>query len=88
MTYAYDPGNVWLRQHLMSVNGRFAAISRADIREVANTYGLRGVCDAIIEQTRAAIARWPEFAQQAGLPGDVREQIAATHREMDGHLTA
>lgn len=88
VTYAYDPGNVWLRQHLMSVNGRFAAISRADIREVANTYGLRGVCDAIIEQTRAAIARWPEFAQQAGLPGDVREQIAATHREMDGHLTA
>ncbi|MNW06969.1 hypothetical protein D3C71_2034710 [compost metagenome] len=70
----------------MSVNGKFARITRGDIREVANSYQLRGVCDAIIEQARAAIARWPEFAAQAGLPDAVRDQIAATHAEMAGHL--
>lgn len=86
VTYAYDPDNVWLRQHLMAVNGKFSGITRGDIREVANSYQLRGVCDAIIEQAQAAIARWPEFAQQAGLPDEVRDAIAATHREMAARL--
>lgn len=86
VTYAYDPDNVWLRQHLMAVNGKFSGITRGDIREVANSYQLRGVCDAIIEQAQAAIARWPEFAQQAGLPDEVRDAVAATHREMAARL--
>ncbi len=86
VTYAYDPGNIWLRQHLMAVNGKFSRITREDIRHVANTYSLLGVCNAIVEESRAAIARWPEFAEQAGLPHAVRDQIALTHQEMAAYL--
>jgi serine/threonine-protein kinase HipA len=40
MTHAYDPASQWVSRHLMSVNGKFDAITKADLRAVAERYDL------------------------------------------------
>ena len=40
----------------------------------------RGRAEAIVEEVRAAVARWPEFAALAKLAGDVTERIRKAHR--------
>jgi hypothetical protein len=40
----------------------------------------RGEFDTIDAEVAAAIERWPEFAQAAGLPPDAIEHTASVHR--------
>jgi len=35
----------------------------------------RGRADALVGQVREAVARWPEFADQAGVPQASRDEI-------------
>ena len=67
ITYAYDPRNKWLIQHLMSVNGKFAGISRADLLIVADRFGI-GTAKDVIHMVATAIKSWPEYAGRASLP--------------------
>jgi serine/threonine-protein kinase HipA len=67
VTHAYNPQGEWTYQHLMSVNGKFRDINRADLEAVGDRFlvpDYRG----IIKQLLAVIQRWPEFAAAAGLP--------------------
>lgn len=75
LTFAHNPNNPWTKQHLMSVNGKFAGIERADLLSVADRFL---VVDArkIIEEVEAAVARWDEFASIAGVPQAVTERIS------------
>ena len=76
ITFAFNPENKWLKQHLMSVNGKFEGITELDFREVADRYKLLGVCKDTIADIRAAVARWPQFANEAGVPPALAEEIA------------
>jgi serine/threonine-protein kinase HipA len=76
VTHAYNPRGEWTHQHLMSVNGKFSAIGRADLLAEADRFSVRRPRDLLAEM-RSAIERWPEFAAQAGLDDRVAEQVAA-----------
>ena len=69
VTHAYNPNGEWTYQHLMSVNGKFRNINRADLESVGDRYLVPGYRD-IIRQVFAALARWPEFAGAAEVPDD------------------
>jgi hypothetical protein len=45
----------------MSVNGRFQEITRGDILEVAERFGVEA-SRAILDEVLDAVARWQEFA--------------------------
>ncbi len=79
ITFAYHPDNKWLRNHLMSVNGKFDRITEQDFFEVADRYQLRGICKGVIEDVRQAIANWPGFAEEAGVPLEQVEVIGLAH---------
>lgn len=64
VTHAYNPNGEWTYQHLMSVNGQFSGISRADCLTVADRFGI-GSAPKLISQVAAAVKRWPEFATRA-----------------------
>ena len=51
----------------MSVNGKFKGFDVADLLAEADRFGV-GTAKRVIEEVRAAVLRWPEFAQQADLP--------------------
>ena len=67
VTHAYNPKGEWTYQHLMSVNGKFHNITRADLEAVGDRFlvpGYRGIINGVAD----AIKRWPEYAAAAGLP--------------------
>ena len=69
VTHAYNPKGEWTYQHLMSVNGKFQGITRADLEAVGDRFlipGYRRIITTVVE----AVRRWPGFAETAGLPPD------------------
>ena len=76
MTHAFNPKGEWTYQHLMSVNGRFQGITREDLLEDADRFGVRKPRE-ILADVRAALESWPEFAQKAGLEPSLRDRVAS-----------
>ncbi len=76
VTFAHNPAGEWTNQHLMSVNGKFRDIGREDLLLEANRFGV-GDAPRVLDEVRAAIARWPEFARQAGLSTAQIEHIGS-----------
>ena len=67
ITFAHNPNGEWTHQHLMSVNGKFKDIEVSDLFAEAERFGV-GTAKRVIEEVRAAILHWPQFAQQADIP--------------------
>ncbi len=74
VTHAYNPKGEWTYQHLMSVNGKFTGITRADCLAVADRFGI-GPAPRLLKKVAEAIAGWPHFAAQAGIPADEARRI-------------
>jgi serine/threonine-protein kinase HipA len=68
MTYSYNPSGDWTARHQMSVNGKRDGFTLEDFRACAKSALMkRGRAEAIVEEVRSAVARWPEYAEQAGV---------------------
>jgi serine/threonine-protein kinase HipA len=78
VTHAYNPKGEWTYQHLMSVNGKFQDITRVDLLEVADRFGVRKPQDALAD-VRAAVDNWSSFAADAGIPSSLRNRVAKDH---------
>ncbi len=76
VTHAYNPNGEWTYQHLMSVEGKFRNISRADLFAIGDRFAVPGYA-RLYRQVASAIAQWPKFADQAGLQRDVATKIMA-----------
>ena len=76
VTHAYNPKGEWTYQHLMSVNGKFSAITRADLLLEAERFGVRRPLN-LLADVRAALESWPEFTKRAGLNEATTNAIAA-----------
>ncbi len=73
VTFAYNPASPWTKKHLMSVNGKFEAITREDLHAVGEKFQVPGY-RAIVREVEEAVKAWDDFAIQAGLPaGRTRE---------------
>jgi len=75
VTHAYDPKGEWTYQHLMSVNGKFQEITRSDLMEVADRFGVRRPREAMAD-VRAALDNWSSFATDAGMPSSLSDTVA------------
>lgn len=74
VTFAHSPSSKWTRQHLMSVNGKFADFGTGDLLEVADRFGI-GTARRVVDQVRTAIMAWPEYARMAGVAPKQAEHI-------------
>lgn len=75
VTHAYSLTSRWTRQHLMAVNGRATAITRADVTEVGDRFGVPRVSDTI-EQVLDSVTKWATFANEAGVPEPIAQSVA------------
>ncbi len=79
VTYAYNPEGRWTRSHQMTINGKQDELTLEDLRACAATAGLkRGRVDTILDEVRATVTRWPEYAEHAGVSSARRAQIRST----------
>jgi serine/threonine-protein kinase HipA len=79
--WAWQPGNVWLDSHQMSINGKRDRFSLADLRAVEAVAGLkRGRAETILAEVGDVVAGWREVAGEVGVDEQMVEQIARSHR--------
>lgn len=64
MTFAYDPKNIWLKQHQMSINGKRLDITREDLLAVAKDMSIKKA-EAIIEEVVAGVKTWKKHPKKA-----------------------
>jgi serine/threonine-protein kinase HipA len=80
VSYSYNPAGAWTDRHQMTLNGKRDGFTAADFTACAATALMKRGCAAVIlEEVRAAVIRWPEFAEQARVAEAWRQQI-------QGHL--
>ena len=81
VTYAYNPSGTWTATHQMTVNGKRDGITRADFEAVARAASMkRGRAGAIHDEVRAAVSRWVEHAERAGVDEKRAERIGRALR--------
>ncbi len=81
VTYSYNPSGVWTAAHQMTLNGKRDEFTMEDFRACGKSATMkRGRAEAIVEDVRAAVLRWPEFAAEARVTDDLSAKIRKTHR--------
>lgn len=76
VTYSYNPSGAWTARHQMTMNGKHDGFTLADFRACGkNALLKRGRAEAIVDEVLAAVAGWPEFADQAKVQPAWRKQI-------------
>ena len=81
VSYSYNPNGDWTARHQMMMNGKRDGFALEDFRACAKSAVMkRGRAEMIVEEVRAAVKRWPEFAEKAGVAEVWRGQIAVAHR--------
>jgi serine/threonine-protein kinase HipA len=81
VTYSYNPAGTWTASHQMTMNGKRDGFTLEDFVASAKAAVMkRGRAETIIEEVRAAVKRWPDFAAQAQLGEEWGERIASQHR--------
>jgi len=75
--FSHNPAaGKWTRQHQMLVGGKAWDITDADLIALAGAFDVRRPRE-LLKRVAGAVARWPEFAKQAGVPRDEMLRIAA-----------
>jgi serine/threonine-protein kinase HipA len=67
ITYAFNPASKWTGRHQLSVNGRRADITRADLVQVASQMNIKKP-HALINEILAVVFEWKKFAKKTGVP--------------------
>jgi serine/threonine-protein kinase HipA len=76
VTYSYNPSGDWTATHQMTMNGKRDGFTLADFRACAKSALMkRGRAEAIVEEVRAAVSKWPDYAEQALVTNDSRKKI-------------
>ncbi|HET7587919.1 MAG TPA: type II toxin-antitoxin system HipA family toxin [Gammaproteobacteria bacterium] len=83
LNFAYNPGGQWTSRHQMSINGKRENITRSDLLKVADRFRITlPRANKFIDQVVDAVARWPEFAEEAGVDAVRIGEIAKLHRDL------
>ncbi len=81
IAYAYNPRGFWTHQHQMRVNGKADGFTTDDLLALAHMAGVKQPrATALLARVSAALARWRDFAAEAGVPEDRAAQIQTTFR--------
>ncbi|MCK5808605.1 type II toxin-antitoxin system HipA family toxin [bacterium] len=73
--YSYDPNNVWVSQHTLSINGKHKGINRSDLMTIADANNIKKGAK-IIEEIKAVVSHWPEYAAKAGVSVELKRSIS------------
>jgi serine/threonine-protein kinase HipA len=74
VTHAHNPRGEWTYQHLMSVNGKFDEITRADLLAEAERFSVPKA-EQLITDVRTALENWAEHAQSAELSQSKTDEL-------------
>lgn len=81
MTYSFQPTGKWTSVHQMTLNGKRDGFSLEDFKTCAGSVSMkRGRAETIINDIRTIVARWRDYAEEAGVTPGHRDRIWKTLR--------
>ena len=81
MTYSFNPAGSWTASHQMTLNGKRDDFIMDDFKACAKTASMkRGRAEAIVREVQEVVSRWKAYAEQAGVPVSMRDQIGRSLR--------
>ena len=80
VTFAYNSKNIWLREHLMGLGGKFADVSIQDLSRFAERHEIPYARKSL-STVKDAVALWPDFAAQAGLSKESTDAIGFSFQQ-------
>ncbi len=84
MTYSFNPAGNWTASHQMTMNGKRDDFTLEDFKACAKaTMMKRGRAEAIVNEVQKVVSRWKGYAEEAGVPVSVRNQIQRSLRLKD-----
>lgn len=75
--YSYDPTNMWVSQHTLSINGKHSAISKSDLMTIAKANNIKKG-EKIIEEIKATVSKWVNYAESVGVSNNLKDSIMKT----------
>lgn len=75
--YSYDPTNVWVSQHTLSMNGKHKQINKSDLMGIARTINIKKG-ERIIEEVKNTVSNWAEYAERVSVHPKLAESITRT----------
>ena len=81
VTYSYNPNEGWTKFHQMSLAGKRDGFVRDDLFRSARVSGIPlPAARKIVDEVLSAVANWPLYAADAGVPKRDIDRIGAVHR--------
>ncbi len=81
LLYSFNPLGNWTASHQMTVNGKRDKFTLEDFKTCAKAASMkRGRAETIIREVREKVARWRDYADDAGVNPVWRDQIQNTLR--------
>jgi serine/threonine-protein kinase HipA len=74
VTHAHNPRGEWTYQHLMSVNGKFDGVTRADLLAEADRFSVPKA-EELVANVRSALENWTQHAKAAGLSDSKADEL-------------
>ena len=76
MTYSFQPTGEWTSTHQMTMNGKRDKFIKEDFIACGKAGSLkRGRAEAIYEEVRRVVARWPDYAEEVKIHANIRDKI-------------
>ncbi len=76
VTYSYQPTGLWTGRHQMTLNGKQDNFTLDDFKVCAKGTSMkRGRAETIIDEVRAVISRWCDYADEVGVNPAQRDKI-------------
>lgn len=79
LTYAYNPTNIWLKQHQLSINGKRDQFTEKDLLDFGGEMNIKSRKE-ILEEVKTGINRWGQFAVDAEISEDKAKVLFRTFR--------
>jgi len=80
--YSYDPDNIWVSQHTLSINGKHKEITKSDLMTIARINNIKKGHN-IIEEIKEIVCNWSEYANKVEVSSGLEKTIAETLAAFD-----
>jgi serine/threonine-protein kinase HipA len=74
---SYDPNNVWVSQHTLSINGKHMDIRTSDLMKIARDNNIKKG-EKIIAHIKAVVCDWSKYAKEANVSTALTNAISKT----------
>jgi len=75
--YSYDPKNIWVSQHSLSINGKHKKINKSDLMTIASANNIKKG-EKIIEEIKDTVCNWSKYADKVKVSSELKYSISKT----------